>query len=170
MLMERGERVLDEDFNIVREACAGGNLGVLPIGLDHTTCPRSAPGPSNHRGSRAEGAPDLLGANRRYSRVRTPAGNTVSEMRPGSSDPWGRRKDMNQTEKKVLLFPTPPKEPAASTIICQIGNERLAIHWEIEDLPPAAPLLRLQPPARKEKIKRLRVGPFRSGSSKEPHP
>src|SRR6266852_454300 len=50
VLMERGQRVLDEDFNIVREACAGGNLGVLPIGLDHTTCPRSAPGPSNPPG------------------------------------------------------------------------------------------------------------------------
>ena len=58
---------------------------------------------------------------------------------------------MKKSEKKVLPFPTPPKEPAATTIICQIGNERFAIHWEIEDLPPAAPLLRLQPPARKRK-------------------
>jgi hypothetical protein len=78
---------------------------------------------------------------------------------------------MNKTEKKVLLFPTPPKEPAASTIICQIGNERFAIHFEIEDLPPAAPLLRLKPPARKGKpIKSLRAGPPRSGSSKDSHP
>jgi hypothetical protein len=26
-------------------------------------------------------------------------------------------------------------------MICQIGNERFAIHYEIEDLPPAAPPL-----------------------------
>ena len=78
---------------------------------------------------------------------------------------------MNQTEKKVLLFPTPPKEPAASTIICQIGNERFAIHWEIEDLPPVAPLLPFQPPPRKGKpIQGSGAGLPRSGSSKEPHP
>ena len=42
---------------------------------------------------------------------------------------------------KVLEFPKPPEEPGAQTIVCQIGNERFAIHYEIEDLPPAAPLL-----------------------------
>ncbi len=57
---------------------------------------------------------------------------------------------MNKTEKKVLPFPTPPKEPAPSTIICQIGKERFALHWEIEDLPPVAPLP-FQPLARKGK-------------------
>ena len=38
-----------------------------------------------------------------------------------------------------------------------IGQERFAIHWEIEDLPPVAPLLPSQPPARKGKIKRLQA-------------
>jgi hypothetical protein len=78
---------------------------------------------------------------------------------------------MKKSEKKVLPFPTPPIEPAASTLICQIGNERFAITWVIEDLPPAAPLLRLKPPARKGKrIKSLGTGPTRSGQSKDSHP
>ena len=49
---------------------------------------------------------------------------------------------MKKSPKKVLPFPKRPEEPAASTITVQIGNERFAIHWQIEDLPPAAtPLL-----------------------------
>ena len=48
---------------------------------------------------------------------------------------------MTQSKKNVLPFPAPPQEPAASTIICQIGNERFAIHWKIEELPPASRLL-----------------------------
>ena len=48
---------------------------------------------------------------------------------------------MKNSQKKVLSFPKPPEEPGAQTIVCQIGNERFAIHYEIEDLPPAAPLL-----------------------------
>jgi hypothetical protein len=48
---------------------------------------------------------------------------------------------MKNSQKKVLPFPKPPEEPGAQTIICQIGGERFAIHYEIEDLPPAAPLL-----------------------------
>jgi hypothetical protein len=36
-------------------------------------------------------------------------------------------------------FPQPPPEPADQTIICHIGSERFAIHFEFEDLPPAAP-------------------------------
>jgi hypothetical protein len=48
---------------------------------------------------------------------------------------------MKNSKKKVLPFPKPPEEPAASTIVVQIGKERFAIHWEIEELPPAAPLL-----------------------------
>jgi hypothetical protein len=48
---------------------------------------------------------------------------------------------MNNSRKKILQFPKPPEEPAASTIVCQIGSERFAIHYQIEDLPPARPLL-----------------------------
>ena len=48
---------------------------------------------------------------------------------------------MKNHNKKVLPFPASPEEPGAQTIICQIGDERFAIHYEIEDLPPAAPLL-----------------------------
>jgi hypothetical protein len=45
---------------------------------------------------------------------------------------------MENRQKKVLPFPTPPEEPVASTIIVQVGNDRFAIRWEIEELPPVA--------------------------------
>jgi hypothetical protein len=50
---------------------------------------------------------------------------------------------MKNLEKKVLPFPTPPDEPGISTITVQIGSERFAIHWEVEELPPLPPLLPL---------------------------
>jgi hypothetical protein len=40
-----------------------------------------------------------------------------------------------------LPFPTPPAEPLDATIIVQVGEDRFAIHWEIEELPPASPLV-----------------------------
>jgi hypothetical protein len=48
---------------------------------------------------------------------------------------------VNQSKKNVLPFPGRPEDPAPSTIICQVGNERFAIHWEVEELPPVSPLL-----------------------------
>jgi hypothetical protein len=48
---------------------------------------------------------------------------------------------MKNSQKKVLPFPKPPDEPGTSPIVVQIGKERFAIHWEIEELPPAAPLV-----------------------------
>jgi len=45
---------------------------------------------------------------------------------------------MKNGQKNVLPFPPPAAQPEAATIIVQIGNERFAIHWEVEDLPPAA--------------------------------
>jgi hypothetical protein len=59
---------------------------------------------------------------------------------------------MKNSQKKVLPFPEPPEEPAASPIVVQIGSERFAIHWEIEDLPPAAaPLVLWKRPAKRAK-------------------
>jgi hypothetical protein len=46
---------------------------------------------------------------------------------------------MKDHHKKMLPFPKPPEEPVASTIVVQIGNDRFAIHWAIEELPPVAP-------------------------------
>jgi hypothetical protein len=43
-----------------------------------------------------------------------------------------------KNRQNILPFPAPPEEPVVRTIIVQIGNERFAIHWETEDLPPAA--------------------------------
>src|SRR5712691_9474616 len=71
---------------------------------------------------------------------REPTGGiVVSERQPGT--PPAQRKDMKKSEKKVLHFHPHPRAPAPTTILCQIGNERFAITWQIEDLPPAAPLL-----------------------------
>jgi hypothetical protein len=63
---------------------------------------------------------------------------------------------MNNRQKKVLAFPTPPEEPLASTIVIQIGKDRFAIHWEIENLPPAAPLLLWKRAAQKATVKIVR--------------
>ena len=43
---------------------------------------------------------------------------------------------MKNRQKKVLPFPKPPEEPKPSTIVVQIGNDRFAIHWEVEELLP----------------------------------
>jgi hypothetical protein len=44
---------------------------------------------------------------------------------------------MKNRKNNLLPFPEPPQEPGTSTIVVQIGSERFAIHFEIEDLPPA---------------------------------
>jgi hypothetical protein len=48
---------------------------------------------------------------------------------------------MKNRKNNVLPFPKPPEEPGISTITCQIGSERFAIHIQVEDLPPAPRLL-----------------------------
>jgi hypothetical protein len=60
---------------------------------------------------------------------------------------------MKTRSKRVLLFPTPPEEPLASTILVQIGNQRFAIHWQIVGLPPVAPLLRWKRAAKRATAK-----------------
>lgn len=60
---------------------------------------------------------------------------------------------MKTRHKNVLPFPTTPEEPLASTIVIQIGSERFAIHWEIEELPPSSPLLPWKRAAEKETAK-----------------
>ena len=47
--------------------------------------------------------------------------------------------------KKVLPFPGPAKEPSAPIIIFTLGDKRVAIRWEVEVLPPPAPLLPWKP-------------------------
>jgi hypothetical protein len=42
-------------------------------------------------------------------------------------------------KNNVLPFPKPTEELGGSTIICQIGSERFAIHMQVEDLPPMPP-------------------------------
>ena len=51
---------------------------------------------------------------------------------------------MKKRQKRVLPFPKPTEEPAPSRIVVQIGRDRFAIHWEIEELPPAAPVALLK--------------------------
>jgi hypothetical protein len=55
---------------------------------------------------------------------------------------------MKKTKNRILPFP-PTIAPPAQIIICQIGRERFAIHMEIEDLPPPAPVVQLKPRKRK---------------------
>ena len=57
---------------------------------------------------------------------------------------------MKNNQKKVLPFPKPPEGPANSPIVVQIGGERFAIHYEIEDLPPAPPLPLLKRAAKRD--------------------
>jgi hypothetical protein len=52
-----------------------------------------------------------------------------------------------------LPFPTPPAEPLDATIIVQVGEDRFAIHWEIEELPPASPLVVWKRRAQKPPVK-----------------
>jgi len=52
-----------------------------------------------------------------------------------------RRIMEKKNEKKILTFPKPLTESAAPIVIFQLGDDRVAIHWELEVLPPAAPLL-----------------------------
>jgi hypothetical protein len=56
---------------------------------------------------------------------------------------------MKNHPKKVLPFPKPPAKPENSRIVVQIGNERFAIHWEIEELPPTVPLIVMRLRAKK---------------------
>jgi hypothetical protein len=46
-----------------------------------------------------------------------------------------------KNSQKVLPFPRRLEVFGKQTIICEIGDERFAIHYEIEDLPPAAPVV-----------------------------
>src|ERR1700675_3915357 len=60
---------------------------------------------------------------------------------------------MRKRQKKVLPFPKPSEDPAVRTITIQVGRESFAIHWELEELPPAvpppaAPLVLLKRPAK----------------------
>jgi hypothetical protein len=58
---------------------------------------------------------------------------------------------MKNQKNNVLPFPKPSEEEfGISTIICQIGIERFAIHMQVEDLPPAPPPM-LMPKRRAKK-------------------
>jgi len=52
---------------------------------------------------------------------------------------------------KILKFPKPPPKSAASIVIFQLGDDRVAIRWEIEVLPPPAPVLFCKPGTKKAK-------------------
>jgi hypothetical protein len=58
---------------------------------------------------------------------------------------------MKKPKNKILPFPPSKQQPAAQSITCQIGSRRFAIHYEVEDLPPLAPLIHLKSPPRKGK-------------------
>jgi len=63
---------------------------------------------------------------------------------------------MKDHQKKILPFPKSLAEPDNSRIVVQIGNERFAIHYEIEELPPVPPPLRWKRPGKKAAPKIVR--------------
>jgi hypothetical protein len=82
---------------------------------------------------------------------------------------------MKNRQKHVLLFPKPPEQPQGHTMTIQIGNQRFAIHYEIENLPPA-PLPELvvaRSPARPTRIGLVRPLKRNEGldkrSGRKPH-
>ena len=62
---------------------------------------------------------------------------------------------MKDSQRKVLVFPKPSEERGNSMLV-QIGNDRFAIRWEIEELPPAAPLVPWKRAAQKAKTKTMK--------------
>ena len=56
---------------------------------------------------------------------------------------------MKNRTNNVLPFPKPLQEVGTSTIVVQIGSERFAIHFEIEDLPPAGSAVPRTPESKK---------------------
>jgi hypothetical protein len=43
---------------------------------------------------------------------------------------------VEKKRKKILPFPAPVPPMVNTTIICEIGDERFALHWHIEELEP----------------------------------
>jgi hypothetical protein len=74
-----------------------------------------------------------------------------------------------KNRQTVLQFPKPPQspqQPQSSTITFQIGRERYAIHYEIEEL-PTAPLLMpvvARPPVRRARFAVVPPRPKRNES------
>src|SRR5713101_7369457 len=90
----------------------------------HTLCARPV---KSTGGSRAEGAPDLAGANRRYSRVRTPAWNTASA-----------KEGYEEKRKEGTALSPAPASARAHAHPLPDRQRAFRITWQIEDLPPAA--------------------------------
>ena len=63
---------------------------------------------------------------------------------------------MKTAQNKLLHFPKQPEESTTSPIVFQIGKERFAIHYQVENLPPVAPLLQWKRPGKKARVKRIR--------------
>jgi hypothetical protein len=82
------------------------------------------------------------------------SGNVKMKANSRKNREKSRKRNGQANQKKVLLFPAPREEREITQMIVQIGRQRFAIRWEIEDLPPSAtPLLLLEtPPSRGKRI------------------
>ena len=60
---------------------------------------------------------------------------------------------MKTTRNKVLQFPKPPEESKTSPIVVQIGNERFAIHYRMEELPADTATAAVKAPRQKATAK-----------------
>jgi hypothetical protein len=63
--------------------------------------------------------------------------------------PWWRKVDVKKKDTKILPFRAPLEEPIAPAVIFSLGDKRIAVRWEVTELPPAAPLLEWKQMAKK---------------------
>ena len=74
---------------------------------------------------------------------------------------------MDVIRRKILPFPADSDIPARPEIIVQIGDERFAIRWEIEELPTTAPVptFRKEPKSAGKTRETIQLGSQRKGVS-----
>jgi hypothetical protein len=67
---------------------------------------------------------------------------------------------MDNSYKNVLPFPAPSLKSPRPEMVVQIGDERFAIRWEIEELPTEAPALaqRREPKRAPKKSEAIQIG------------
>jgi hypothetical protein len=67
---------------------------------------------------------------------------------------------MKTTPQNLLQFPKAPQEAGKSPIVFQLGGDRFALHYTVEDLPPVdlVSLWKPQPRKPKAKIVNLKSG------------
>ncbi|HLK68863.1 MAG TPA: hypothetical protein VKU19_35775, partial [Bryobacteraceae bacterium] len=55
--------------------------------------------------------------------------------------PWRRKVNVKKKNTKILPFRAPLEQRDDRITIFSLGDKRIAVRWEVTELPPAAPLL-----------------------------